>query len=369
MDNLWNGITIYGPGQGGFEEGLVPNHIKDFNAKCFISIYDAWAFNNLHIELQKNRIPWIPYLPIDADDLNPRYLEILKYAFKIIPMSKHSEECLRKHFPDKTLPFIPPGIDFNIYKPYWETKEEKNKHKLGLGFSEDTFVISIMGDIKGCRKRWSENLEGIKIFREKNPQAKIGIYIQTNMRLISGLDFNVAELLKKFGLDQITRIVDTYSYVKGTTDLDMVKAYNASDVYLQCSYGEGYSMMNFEAAKCGTPSISTNFSSMKDAVIDGKTGHLVDFWLEMDQSIARKACPKPEDIAQKLQIVYERGSTSYKDECLKFTEKLDWNTIIKNHWLPTLELIEKEIDKACLNPSEPSEWLNKKSKEIFTVSG
>lgn len=365
LENFWKGITFYGPGEGGFEESLVPNHVRDFGAECVITIFDIWAWSKLHLELKNNRIPLVPYVPIDAHDLNPRYKEILKDCFKIIPMSQHSEDCLKKHFPEKTLPHILPGIDLSIFKPLWETVEEKNKLKLKLGFTEDTFVITLMGDIKSWRKRWVENLEGVKIFRERNPNIKVGVYIQTNMRMSNALDFNIHALVQELGLQEITRTIDTYAYVKGISDEEMAKAYNASDVFLQASYGEGAGMMFLESAASGTPSIGTDFSSMRQTVKNGVSGYLVrPICISYDQSLAKKALPDPEDIANKLELIYRKGSHTFRDACVDFAKQFEWKKIIEEQWIPTLQKLEEDIAKAGFNPPSPGEELQKRSEKI-----
>lgn len=368
VEDFWKGITFYGPGEGGFEESLVPNHVKDFGAQCVITIFDIWAWSKLHLELKNNRIPLVPYVPIDAEDLNPRYKEILKDCFRIIPMSQHSEDCIKKYFPEKTLPHILPGIDLSVFKPQWNTVEEKNKLKLKLGFTEDTFLITLMGDIKSWRKRWAENLEGIKIFREKNPDIKMGVYIQTSMRQSSPLDFNIQQLIQELGLQEISRTIDTYSYVKGISDGEMATSYNASDVFLQASYGEGAGMMFLESASCGTPSIGTNFSSMKQTVKDGVSGYLVHpHCISYDQSLAKKALPDPEDIANKLELIYRKGSHQFKDGCVEFAKQFEWKKLIEERWIPTIQKIEGEIEKLALNPSPPSEELQKRSEQILVL--
>lgn len=365
LENFWNGITFYGPGEGGFEESLVPNHLKDFGAQYIVTIYDVWAWQKLHIELKNNRIPWIPYVPVDSLDLNPRYREILKEAFLIIPMSQHSEDCLKKYFPEKTLPHIFPGVDLSIFKPQWNTVEEKNKLRLKLGFTEDTFVITLMGDIKSWRKRWAENLEGVKIFRERNPTTKIGVYIQTSMRMSNPLDFNLKQLVDELGLTEITRMVDTYAYVKGISDPEMATVYNASDIFLQASYGEGAGMMFTEAAASGTPSIGTNFTSMPQAVKDGVSGYLVrSLFNGFDQSLARKALPDPEDIADKIELIFRKGSCTFREGCVVFAKQFDWQKVINEKWIPTLQKIEEQIGKISLNPDPPGEELQQRSGKI-----
>lgn len=368
VEGMWNDIIMYGPGEGGFEESLVPNHIRNFNGDCLISIFDTWAWRNLHNELKNNRIPWIPYTPVDGHDLNPNYISQLQTAFKIIPMSKHSEDCLKKYFPEKTLPHIPPGVDLSIFYPRWEKLEEKNKLKRDIGFSEDTFVIMIAGDIKGFRRRWAENLEGIKIFKDRHPELKLGIFIHTNLRALSGLDFNVKLLAEKFGLSDITRMTDPYGYVAGVSHDYMAHKYSLSDVFLQASYGDGFGMMAIESAAVGTPSIGTDFSSTPQVVIDGKTGHLVrSLFNAYDQSLSRKALPDPIDIADKLDLVLKNGSISYREECVKHSAKFEWNKVITEQWLPTLKQLEQDIYLACQQPPDSSEKLKENAQKIFTL--
>ncbi|MDO8623144.1 MAG: glycosyltransferase [archaeon] len=369
IDNLFEGITHYGKGQSGFEEALIPNHVKNFNGDCLISIFDVWALQKMHIELKANNIPYIVYCPVDSSELNPFFMENLNSAFRIIPMSKHSEDCIKKFYPEKTLPHIPGGVNLEIFKPLWNSVEEKNNLKSKFGFSPDTFLISLIGDIKSLRKRWMENLEGIKIFREKNPGIKIGVYIHTNLRVASGLEFNIPMILSKFKIEDICRSVDTYRYCVGISDDEINLILNASDVFLQASYGEGFGLGFLEAAAAGTPSIGTNFSSMKQTVVDGKTGHLVDCNLEWDQSLAKKAVPIPEDIAVKLKMIYDRKSVNYREECIKHASNYSWDKIINEQWIPVLEQLEKDIKNECFNQGEPSDLLVKRSKEIFTVGG
>ena len=368
VPKLWQNIDFYGKGDGGFEEDLVPSHMDHFKSDILITIYDAWAFQSLPATMKSKNKVWIPYVPIDADELNPAYLEVLKHAHKIIPMSKHSEDCLRKHFPDKVLPQIPPGYDPEIYKPLWETVDEKNELKKKLGFTPDTFLISMIGDFKSIRKKWAENIEAISIFQKRNPEVKLGVFIQTNLRKITPLDFNIPFLIKKFDLQEVTKGIEPYKFVVGISDTDVAIAYNASDIFLQASYGEGYGMSFCEAAACGTPSIGTDFSSMTQTIEHAQSGYLTKpLFLSFDQSLARHAIPNPEDIAEKIELIHKKGSASFRKGCVEFAKGLEWNTIIENQWLPTLDLIEKEIKELQYHVPEPSEILKKRSEKVFII--
>ncbi|KKM21429.1 hypothetical protein LCGC14_1635470, partial [marine sediment metagenome] len=285
---------------GGLDESILPNIYQDFKADCIISIFDMWALPSFHKIVEQNRMVYIPYIPIDTEELNIQYLEVLKTATKIIPMSEHSERELKKTYPNTTLSNVPVGID-TVFRQVWKTQEEKNKLKLKIGFSEDTFVIGLAGDIKGHRKSWAENIEGIKIFKDKNPNLKLGIYILTNLSKIKGADFKVLEIIKKYGLTDNTSHIEQYKYLKGITTSELNQLYNSFDVYLSASRGEGYGLMYVEANAVGTPVIGTNFTSMPQVI---KNGYLAEYgYLEMSQQISKQAVPDPKSIAEKLELV------------------------------------------------------------------
>lgn len=372
LDNFWQGMTVYGRGQGtghaGFNEDVAIKHVQDFQADAVIVPYDVWAFTKLPALLHQNRIPFVPYAPVDTHKLNPIYVETLKYAFRVIPMSEHSEKCVREFYDEKCYPHIFPGVNTNVFKPLWKTKEEKNKLKRKLGFDEDTFIITLAGDLKSYRLSWAENLEAIKIFREQNPQIKIGLYIHTLLTNANPTSFNLQELINDLGLGDITRVIDQYSYLKGISDEEMAKTYNASNVFVQCSRGHGAGMMYLESAACGTPSLATNFSSTQ-SVVDGKTGFLVKpKMLVYEPHSAKKAIPDPYDIARKIKMVYDKGSTSFRDYCVSFAQDYEWKKIIKEQWLPTLERLEKDIKRACLGiPKNIGEKIKENAKNIQII--
>lgn len=359
-------IKVYGGGYTGFDESIIPNVYQDFKANCLFTVYDNWAAPNWDDICLQNRIPMVCYVPVDTDIMNIYFLEALKHVFKIIPMSRHSEILFTEAFPDKTLPCIPVSIE-STFRRLWTNQQEKCTLKRNLGFAEDTFLIGLAGDIKYYRKSWAENVEGIKIFRDRHPEIKLGIYIHTNISKISGVDFNVQNLVDKFKLLDITRFTEQYKYLKGVNSEELNTIYNSLDVYCCASRGEGGGMMFLEAQAAGTPVIATDYTGMPEVV---RNGYLVKpIFCQMEQALVRKAIPDPQDIANGLEkIYYNQNRERDCQDGIEFAQQFQWEKTIPKYWLPAFKVIEQDISKLCFQPPEPSLELQERAKDIKIIS-
>jgi len=367
-------MPIYGHGRTGMNEESMVYYYQHFNADVFMPIFDIWALNHLPAAGEKGQICFVPWVPVDTDEASKDMIRACRGAFRLIPMSQHTEKALKKHFPDKVYPAILPGVDTKIYRPLWASRAEKGALKKKLGFLEDAFIIGMLGDGRGDRKAWAETIEGISIFIKKNSEKKIRVYLHTSINRQSGGDYDMAELLEYFGIVDYCRTVDQIPYRIGTPDEIVVETYNAFDVFIQTSAGEGAGMSFIEAQACGTPCIGTDFTSMPE-VIDPKTGLLVKPLMNrLGIATVRRAIPDPENIANKLVSIYlsltdEKDQLFIRDACRQFAMKFDWEQSIVPQWQQAFARLEYDIKKACLKPGEPSALLKEWAKDIKVVEG
>ena len=84
-----------------------------------------------------------------------------------------------------------------------------------------------------------------------------------NCRIIS-FDFESADILKKCNIKFIAYTPSVDCYMK------------AADVFCLPSYREGFGSSIIEAACCGIPSIGSKIYGITDAIVDNKTGLLVN---------------------------------------------------------------------------------------------
>lgn len=104
-------------------------------------------------------------------------------------------------------------------------------------------------------------------------------YLPKNYRLhLTGSGTNPDEKTYQ----EILRMSDSYgqrvSFAAERTNLrDLVQLYQDASVFVMPSQTEGFGLSALEAMACGTPVVATNVQGLKEFVIDGKTGLVVEF--------------------------------------------------------------------------------------------
>jgi hypothetical protein len=60
------------------------------------------------------------------------------------------------------------------------------------------------------------------------------------------------------------------------SESEKVAHYNLADAYVMPSTGEGFGIVLIEAAACGVPVVGSRVDGSREALLDGRLGHLVD---------------------------------------------------------------------------------------------
>lgn len=346
--SVWEGIPVYPAGMQGFNESLILEHARDFNADVVLSVYDMHALSYFPQQMkQENKIKWVAYSPLDTDVPSERYIEILKGAHHIIPMSKHGEEAFDKAYPDKTFEEIPGGVDTDVFRPLSNTGALKKK----LGFPEDCFLVLFAGDSRWYRKNVAENLEGFKLFAEAHPELNPRLFVHSIVHAQDGGSYDIQSLIKTMGLEKLARCTDPYRFeLGGITDMELAEVYNAADVLLHVSAGEGLGLMTLEANACGTPAIYSEFTAQPEY----SRGVAVYPTIERyNFANVKQAIPAPEAISLAIAEVAAKGKSYYREECVSHARQYDWRSIVENYWLPYFRVLEDDLKGDCLEPPKP----------------
>ena len=107
------------------------------------------------------------------------------------------------------------------------------------------------------------------------------------------------------------------------------------DVLLAPSFGEGFGVPQVEAQACGVPIITSNFAASAELaspdsfLVNGQplwdAGH--GTWFNI---------PFVHEIAQALELAYERGKREYP-ETIAHAKKYDANKVFDEGWKPLIE--------------------------------
>lgn len=147
---------------------------------------------------------------------------------------------------------VPHGVDINLYKPLPEDERLGLRQELGIA---DNFVflnIGILSDNKGLRPL----LKALAAIVDKYPQARL---------LLKGADslFDSTKFLTDSAKAVLTdaeaaKVESRLAYIgKSLSITEMIRLYQAADVYLSPYLAEGFNLPVLEAAACGLPVICT----------------------------------------------------------------------------------------------------------------
>jgi glycosyltransferase involved in cell wall biosynthesis len=133
----------------------------------------------------------------------------------------------------------------------------------------------------------------------------------------------------------------------------MAQLYNAFDVLVNPSYGEGFGVPIVEAQACGVPVIVTDWTSMPELC---GAGWLVDGdpWYDASQGAFYK-CPSIADIYERMAEAYETARDPKLGETAReFALDYDVDHVTKTYWEPVLEELGRPREIPSLPLAAPN---------------
>ncbi|MEY2453814.1 MAG: hypothetical protein QOD92_3388 [Acidimicrobiaceae bacterium] len=191
--------------------------------------------------------PWAATL---GDTIERRIAPLAYRRTPIITLSTSSKDDIvdQLHLPPGNVEVVSPGID-SMFTPGGEK-------------AADPLVVAV-GRLVPV-KRYDHLIRAVAEARRRHPRLSLTI---------------VGEGYEREHLDQLVLeldLADSVTFAGRVSDLELVALYRRAWMVASASAREGWGMSLTEAAACGTPAVATRIVGHTDAVIDGKTGVLVD---------------------------------------------------------------------------------------------
>lgn len=280
-----------------------------------------------------------PWYPVDHDPMPAIVRGKIGLAYKRISFSKFGVQAT--HDAGLDCYYIPHGIETNIMRPL-----DKAEARQKLGIPNDKFVVGTVAMNKGnpSRKCFTEMLDAFQKFNQKHPDS---VYVlQTEKgEGVEGM-VNLPEVVRNFGLTEGKEVIfcNQYQQMLGFPPEYMADMYNAMDVHLITTRGEGFGIPILEAQACGTPVITGGWTACKELFF---AGQLLDQAKDADREWSGLASwqfrPRVAAIEAALEAEYQKPSDT--KEAVRLAHEYDADLITEKYWKPTLEEIEKGLQQ------------------------
>lgn len=304
---------------GRLEDGLI------------ISLMDVWVLEPSLFTAPVNSAAWVP---IDHDPAPPKVREFFEQSDCIpIAMSRFGQRMLSTFDPL----YVPHAIDTSIL---YERDRKQSRETLNI--PEDRFVVGMVAANKGnpSRKSFPEALEAFKNLLKKHPDALL--YLHTEA---SGADSGVQlpHLLASLEIPPENVVFpDQYKLqCTGFSQDYMAEVFSAMDVLLSPSTGEGFGVPIIEVQACGTPVIVGANSAMEEV---GDVGWHVHGQHTYTYQGSYQVIPSIAEISDALEASYTQAARM-RSAAAAHGKKYDLETVVTDHWIPTLAEIERRIDE------------------------
>ena len=193
-------------------------------------------------------------------------IPFLRKADRIFPVSQYTmKQCLERQIPEHKLFVIPNGLVFSEIKGCSNAGKKTLSFKLCDTFKDQHILLSLGRLIKRKGHVWF--IENVYV---NLPDSYV--YIIAG----NGSEFdNIAEVIRKKNLDERIRLLGYVSEEEKVCLFEMADIFIMPNIYDENDQ-EGFGIVLLEAGSYSLPVIASNIEGIKDAIIDGVTGILID---------------------------------------------------------------------------------------------
>jgi glycosyltransferase involved in cell wall biosynthesis len=337
-----NEMTLFPMGYHPYGMDVAAGDTKTAQADVCMTNVDVWVCEP---DMLKD-VLWVPWMPIDSGSVSTLIKVKLPTAFERLVMSKHGQKLVEEAgFPCK---YVPCAIDTKVFTPIDRTAafKEMNLH-IPAKIPEGKFLVSMVAMNKGnpSRKALCQQMRAFKEFHDKHPDSALYMHtILAEQGQQNGV--NLVEYCRFIGLKINVDVFfpDALTVINGYPDVFLNAVYNASDVLLSVTMGEGFGIPILEAQAAGCPVIVGDWTAMSEIFFSGwkvKQSEANEVWTMLG---AIQYDPFWQAITDRLEKAYEmRGNQDYRERARKGALKYDIDDVVKKYWVPVLEDLHKRI--------------------------
>lgn len=234
-------------------------------------INDPWVVDFYLNEYKKSGLKVIPpivtYFPVDAREHSPSFYKNFDIVNRVCVYTHFAKDVvLATRTPNVTedkIHIIPHGISSKTFYPMDQTMAKTNLYP---GDKMEEFLNSFIifnGNRNQPRKRIDLTMWAFAEFQRNKPDAKLYLHMG-----VQDLGVNIVELALRYGFDNKMILSTTADKIPSVFDEQLNIIYNATDVGINTSLGEGWGLINWEHAATSKMQILPNHSALREIWAD-----------------------------------------------------------------------------------------------------
>lgn len=277
---------------------------------------DPWVITSYVEALREmpGRPRLVAYSPVDAGPLEPAMLAPLTGLDRLILYTEFGRReiesafaQLRRHAPDLPLPelgVLPHGVDTGLFRP-WPAENGTSGRALArerlLPAPEfrDAFIV-LNANRNQPRKRIDVTIKGFAQFARDKPE-NVRLYLHMGTE---DCGWNVIALARRHGIEDRLILTAEEKILPAVTDDVLNCIYNACDVGINTSLGEGWGLVNLEHAATGAAQVVPRHSACEE--IWDRSALLMEpaMSLTTERILTEGRIVPPEEVARALEALY-----------------------------------------------------------------
>jgi glycosyltransferase involved in cell wall biosynthesis len=225
-----------------------------------VILNDLWVAKKLADQLHGIDTPIYLYFPVDAENFCGPMLDGLE-DYNLITYTNFGVEVLRTAGITQAIATLPHGVDTKTFFPM----DKQKARKVGKGIGENDFIV-LNANRNQPRKRIDLTIEGFCRFAADKPEARLYLHMGKK-----DLGWDIESLFtleaKRHGFDPQGRLITSGDLDIGSGGLPsqiLNAIYNAADVHINTSEGEGWGLTSHEGAACQVHQIVPNHSACRE---------------------------------------------------------------------------------------------------------
>lgn len=331
----WNGIPVYPRAAHPYGQDVLAAHSAHFQADICISLLDAWVFEPAMFP----RTRWVTWFPVDMNPIPPGVALKCAQAYQAIAYSRYGLEQAQAAGVNAV--YVPHGYEPEQYYPMSDTDRARAREL--LQWPKSKFIVGMVAANKGApsRKSFPQALEAFANFHKRH--ADTMLYLHT-VEGRNGEGVNLPEMCEHLGLrvGEDVKFVDAHANLIGLPEEYMAGVYNAIDVLLSPSMGEGFGIPILEAQACGCPVIVGEWTSMPELFFGGQmipAAEADKFWTLLG---AYQYLPRVGAIEDALEAQYRKPKRLTVTQT-RMTDEYKADNVTEKYWRPVLDDIAARV--------------------------